>query len=258
MQQYDAVVLAGGRAPWLKELCGTEHRCLAPIAGRRMLDYILDALQKSGRVQRIVVAADAEAIAQLEGTLPANVTTCPAESDMPATAYAAVMALGESGSQNVLFACDDIPLLTAAGVQDFIQQCERVPGKGIYYTIIPKDACLKSYPDAKRTFGTVTDGTFTGGNLLLVGREVVLNSQKLTREIFALRKSPFALANWLGWSFIFKAVFRRLSISEAEKRFSHIMHTPSKAIITNFAEIGMDVDKPEDLRLIEKYLTKNI
>ena len=112
MQQYDAVVLAGGRAPWLKELCGTEHRCLAPIAGRRMLDYILDALQKSGRVQRIVVAADAEAIAQLEGTLPANVTTCPAESDMPATAYAAVMALGESDSQNVLFACDDIPLLT--------------------------------------------------------------------------------------------------------------------------------------------------
>ena len=258
MQQYDAVVLAGGRAPWLKELCGTEHRCLAPIAGRRMLDYILDALQKSGRVQRIVVAADAEAITQLEGTLPANVTTCPAESDMPATAYAAIMALGESGSQNVLFACDDIPLLTAAGVQDFIQQCERVPGKGIYYTIIPKDACLKSYPDAKRTFGTVTDGTFTGGNLLLVGREVVLNSQKLTREIFALRKSPFALANWLGWSFILKAVFRRLSINEAEKRFSHIMHTPSKAIITNFAEIGMDVDKPEDLRLIEKYLTKNI
>ena len=258
MQQYDAVVLAGGRAPWLKELCGTEHRCLAPIAGRRMLDYILDALQKSGRVQRIVVAADAEAITQLEGTLPANVTTCPAESDMPATAYAAVMALGESGSQNVLFACDDIPLLTAAGVQDFIQQCERVPGKGIYYTIIPKDACLKSYPDAKRTFGTVTDGTFTGGNLLLVGREVVLNSQKLTREIFSLRKSPLRLANWLGWSFILKAVFRRLSINEAEKRFSHIMHTPSKAIITNFAEIGMDVDKPEDLRLIEKYLTKNI
>ena len=258
MQQYDAVVLAGGRAPWLKELCGTEHRCLAPIAGRRMLDYILDALQKSGRVQRIVVAADAEAIAQLEGTLPANVTTCPAESDMPATAYAAVMALGESGSQNVLFACDDIPLLTAAGVQDFAQQCEAIPGKSIYYTVIPKEACLERYPDAKRTYGTVTDGTFTGGNLLLVSKEVVLNSQKLSREIFSLRKSPFALANWLGWSFILKAVFRRLSINEAEKRFSHIMHTPSKAIITTFAEIGMDVDKPEDLRLIEKYLTKNI
>ena len=258
MRQYDAIILAGGRSPWLKEVCGTEFRCLAPLKGRRMVDYILDALLASGRVRRIVIAANAEAAAQLEGTLPAQVSPCLAADDMPATAAAAVKALGKECTESVLFACDDIPLLTATGVQDFIQQCERVPGKGIYYTIIPKDACLKSYPDAKRTFGTVTDGTFTGGNLLLVGREVVLNSQKLTREIFALRKSPFALANWLGWSFILKAVFRRLSINEAEKRFSHIMHTPSKAIITNFAEIGMDVDKPEDLRLIEKYLTKNI
>ena len=258
MWQYDAIILAGGRSPWLKEVCGTEFRCLAPLKGRRMVDYILDALLASGRVRRIVIATNAEAAAQLEGTLPSDVSTCIAATDMPGTAAAAVKALGKECTESVLFACDDIPLLTAAGVQDFIQQCERVPGKGIYYTIIPKDACLKSYPDAKRTFGTVTDGTFTGGNLLLVGREVVLNSQKLTREIFALRKSPFALANWLGWSFILKAVFRRLSINEAEKRFSHIMHTPSKAIITNFAEIGMDVDKPEDLRLIEKYLTKNI
>ena len=41
-----------------------------------------------------------------------------------------------------------------------------------------------------------------------------------------------------------------------EKRFSHIMHTPSKAIITSYAEIGMDVDKPADLELINKYLSK--
>ena len=258
MQQYDAVILAGGRAPWLKELCGTELRCLAPLNGRRMVDYISEALLASGRVRRIVLAANADALPELAAALPPQVSLCEAAGDMPSTAAAAVNSLGKDCSENIIFACDDIPLLTAAGVQDFIQQCERVPGKGIYYTIIPKDACLKSYPDAKRTFGTVTDGTFTGGNLLLVGREVVLNSQKLTREIFALRKSPFALANWLGWSFILKSVFRRLSINEAEKRFSHIMHTPSKAIITNFAEIGMDVDKPEDLRLIEKYLTKNI
>ena len=258
MWKYDAIILAGGRSPWLKEVCGTEFRCLAPLKGRRMVDYILDALLASDRVRRIVIAANAEAAAQLEGTLPAQVSLCLAAGDMPATAAAAVKALGKDCTKDIIFACDDIPLLTAAGVQDFIQQCERVPGKGIYYAIIPKESCLKSYPDAKRTFGTVTDGTFTGGNLLLVSKEVVLNSQKLSREIFSLRKSPLRLANWLGWSFILKAVFRRLSINEAEKRFSHIMHTPSKAIITNFAEIGMDVDKPEDLRLIEKYLTKNI
>ena len=51
-------------------------------------------------------------------------------------------------------------------------------------------------------------------------------------------------------------IARYNSISEAEKRFSQIMHTPSKAVITSFAEVGMDVDKPEDLKLIEKYLSK--
>ena len=254
--QYDAVILAGGRAPWLQEMCGTEHRCLAPLAGRRMVDYIIDALQKSGCIRRIVIATNADAIAQLEGTLPEGVSTCLSEGDMPATAYAATMALGEDCSEGILFACDDIPLLTSEGVQDFLRQCADTPGKGIYYAIIPKEACLKRFPDAKRTFGTVTDGTFTGGNLMLITKEVVINSQQLGREIFALRKSPFGLANWLGWSFILKAVFRRLSISAAEERFSQIMHTPSKAIITEYAEIGMDVDKPVDLKLIEQYLSK--
>lgn len=254
--QYDAVILAGGRAPWLQEMCGTEHRCLAPLAGRRMVDYIIDALQKSGCIRRIVIATNADAIAQLEGTLPEGVSTCLSEGDMPATAYAAAMALGEDCSESILFACDDIPLLTCDGVQDFLCQCADTPGKGIYYAIIPKEACLKRFPDAKRTFGTVTDGTFTGGNLMLITKEVVINSQQLGREIFALRKSPFGLANWLGWSFILKAVFRRLSISAAEERFSQIMHTPSKAIITEYAEIGMDVDKPVDLKLIEQYLSK--
>ena len=74
MRRYDAIILAGGRSPWLKEVCGTEFRCLAPLKGRRMVDYILDALLASDRVRRIVIAANAEAIAQLEGTLPAQVS----------------------------------------------------------------------------------------------------------------------------------------------------------------------------------------
>lgn len=254
--QYDAVILAGGRAPWLQELCGTEHRCLAPLGGRLMVDYIIEALQKSGCVRRIIIAARAEALAQLEGKLPPGVSTCLAEGDMPATAYAATLALGEDCSENILMACDDIPLLTAAGVQDFLQQCEAHPDKEVSYAVIPKEACLKSFPEAHRTYGRVAEGYFTGGNLMLIAKRVVIDNQELGREIFALRKSPLRLANWLGWSFILKAVLHRLTIPAAEQRVSEILRAPSKAIITHYAEIGMDVDKPEDLKLIEKYLSK--
>lgn len=255
MQQYDAIILAGGRCPWLKEICGTEYRCLVPIKGRRMVDYILDAMLASGCVRRIVVAAKTEALALLEGTLPEGVKLCEAQGDMPTTAYAATMALGEDSTQQHLYVCDDIPLVTPAGIRDFLSQCEQYPERQVFYPIIPKKACLALFPEAQRTYGKLPEGEFTGGNMMLLDKRVTINKQELGREIYALRKSPLRLANWLGWSFIFKAFFRKLTLKAAEERVSEIL-APSKAIITQHAGIGMDVDKPSDLKLVEKYLSK--
>ena len=135
MQQYDAVILAGGRAPWLKELCGTELRCLAPLNGRRMVDYISEALLASGRVRRIVLAANADALPELAAALPPQVSLCEAAGDMPSTAAAAVNSLGKDCSENIIFACDDIPLLTAAGVQHELEQIAAQLGSDIPFCI---------------------------------------------------------------------------------------------------------------------------
>lgn len=48
----DAFIVAGGLSPWLKSYAGTEHRCLAPLGDKRLIDYIIAALQ----------AADASAV----------------------------------------------------------------------------------------------------------------------------------------------------------------------------------------------------
>ena len=101
--------------------------------------------------------------------------------------------------------------------------------------------------------GKLPEGEFTGGNMMLLDKRVTINKQELGREIYALRKSPLRLANWLGWSFILKAVLRKLTLQAAEDRVSELL-APSKAIITQYAGIGMDVDKPSDLKLVEKYL----
>ena len=256
MALIDAVILAGGRSPWLKEACGTEFRCLAPLGGRRMVDYIIDALQQSGSIGRIVVAASPGALAQLEGTLPEGVGLCAAKGDLPATAYAAARYFGDAGSEKMLGVCDDIPLVTGAGIRDFLEQCAAYPSGQLYYPIIPKEACQKLFPGAKRTYGSLRDGIFTGGNMMLVAKDVIPRGQQKAKEIFALRKSPLGLANWLGWSFVLKALFRMLSVAAAEKRFYTIMEIDSKAIITEHAGIGMDVDKPADLLLAEKYLQR--
>ena len=55
---YNAVILAGGKTPWLQKAVGTNIRALAPLGGRRMVEYIIDALDQSGQIGRIIVAAD--------------------------------------------------------------------------------------------------------------------------------------------------------------------------------------------------------
>ena len=66
---YNAVILAGGKTPWLQKAVGTNIRALAPLGGRRMVEYIIDALDQSGQIGRIIVAAlfgdDGQAAAQL-------------------------------------------------------------------------------------------------------------------------------------------------------------------------------------------------
>ena len=95
MEKYNVVILAGGRCPWLKEFAGTDVRCLAKINGKRMLDYIIEAIHESGRVKRILLAIDPAVMSGEE--LPKGVELCEAAQDLPSTADKAVSALGYKG-----------------------------------------------------------------------------------------------------------------------------------------------------------------
>lgn len=256
MQQYDAMILAGGTSPWLQQAAGTEHLCLAQLEGRRLVEHIIDALQSSGCIRRIAVATMPEAVAQLRGTLPKDIVLCEAERDLPATAYAAARALGEDSTAKLLGVCVDIPLLTDAAVRYFLEQCERYPEGQLFYPIIPKEICLRDFPQAKRTYGRLSDGLFTGGNMMLVAKDVIPRGQAKAKEIFARRKSPLQLCNWLGWSFIIKLLLHKLTIQEAEARTSALLEMHCKAIITPHSGVGMDIDKPEDLRQAAAFLSK--
>lgn len=252
--QYNAFILAGGRAPWLMETAGTDIRALAPIHQKRMIDYVLKAMLDSKRFRKIVIAIETDAINALEGTLPENVFLCPAGKDLPATCIAAANFLTNDDNVKILGVCDDVPMLTPEALKDFLDQCEKYPEAELYYPIIPKADCLRLYPEAKRTYGKLADGTFTGGNMMMAPKRVMLQCQTKAEEIFERRKNPLKLGSWLGWSFILKLVCHLLTVKAAEKRTSELLGVKCKAIITSYPEIGMDVDKPTDLQLAEKYL----
>lgn len=246
---YNAVILAGGKTPWLQKAVGTNIRALAPLGGRRMVEYIIDALDQSGMIDRIIVAADSS---QWEAAvLPQRAELVPvAAKTMPETAAAAAAVLPQTG--RILFVCDDIPLLTAAAVQDFLRQAESTVADA-YYPIIPEADCEMAFPGARRTYVTLPEGRFTGGNLLLIEASVITTGLAKAEDIFARRKKPWELCGWLGFGFVLKFLLHRLTLSAVEQRASQLLEFTGKAVISHYPEIGMDVDKEADWQLLEQY-----
>ena len=249
MQKYNVIILAGGRAPWLQAVAGTDVRCLARLQKRRIIDYLVDALRSSGRVEKILVAAPSG----VETQWPEGVDYCEADADLPSTASRAVAALGEDGK--ILVVCDDIPLLQGEDVEDFLQQCETNPGASLYYPIISREDCQKRYPEGQRTYARIKEGVFTGGNMMLIDGSVIAQVEQKAREIFMRRKNPLALCKWLGFGFIIKFLLHCLTKAELEERVSYLLEFPCKGIISSYPAIGMDIDKMADWQLAEKYLS---
>lgn len=248
---YDAVILAGGKTPWLQQAAGTTIRGLAPLGGRRMIEYIIEALDQSGMIGRIIVAA---AAADWEGAVvPQRAELLPVVSkSMPETAAAAAAVLPQDS--RVLFVCDDIPLLSAAAVRDFLRQTEAVAADA-YYPIIPAADCEQAFPGARRTYITLPEGRFTGGNLLLLAAGLVAGSVARAQDVFARRKKPWELCGWLGFGFVLKFLLHRLTLAQIEQRASELLDFTGVAVISHYPEIGMDIDKEEDWQLLKKYFT---
>lgn len=246
---YDAIILAGGTCPWLKNLSGTEYRAVAMLDGRPLVSYIIDALLACNAINKITISGTKKELAGID--LPTGVDIVEASGTMLDNTLAAIRAT--DAKKPVLFVTDDVPLLTAEAVTDFLQKVKSQDAD-VFYPIIPKSACLRDFPAGKRTYVTFKDGIFTGGNILLVNPEVVASCKEVAEEVFAKRKYPWKLCSWLGWSFVLKFLLHKLEVKDVEVRASQLLGFRGKAIITEFAEIGMDVDKEADWHLIENCL----
>ena len=246
---YDAIILAGGTCPWLKKLSGTEYRAVAMLDGQPLVSYIIDALLACDAIDKITISGTKKELAALN--LPSGVKIVEASGTMLDNTLAAIKATG--ATRPVLFVTDDVPLLTAQAVTDFLQKIKNQDAD-VFYPIISKSACLRDFPSGKRTYVTFKDGIFTGGNILLVNPEIVANCKEVAEQVFAKRKYPWKLCSWLGWSFVLKFLLHRLEVKDVEARASQLLGFRGKAVITEFAEIGMDVDKEADWHLIETCL----
>ena len=74
------------------------------------------------------------------------------------------------------------------------------------------------------------------------------------QDLINARKNIFKQASIIGFGLLIKLVFRQLTIDEAAATASRRLGLKAKAVNCPYPEIGMDVDKPYQLELLQKDL----
>ncbi|MFA7468550.1 MAG: nucleotidyltransferase family protein [Desulfotomaculaceae bacterium] len=247
INSVDVIILAGSRNDGpLKSCVSTEYEALIPIGGKTMVEHVVGALKQTGRVKRIVIAGPPQELVRLFGDEGEYISIVPNGATIDENVSLGLEFLNEKGW--VLAVSSDIPLLTPEAVNDFLDRCTE--DADFYYPVVTKDSVVKTFGEIKRTYIKVCDGTFTGGNIFLFKSEIAKVCLEKGRELISLRKSPFKLARVLGLGFLLKFLTGSLKISDAEKVVSSLLKAEGRAVITEFPEIGVDVDKPADLMVI--------
>lgn len=247
MAEVTAVVLAGRpNAGALRAVSAAPWEALVEVGGRPMVCRVVEALQGAAGVGDVVVVAPPAVAAALSG-----VRVAPPGGDLVESLR---HGLAAAGAGPVLAAGSDVPLLTPAMVERFLAACAAA-GAATCYPVIPRAACEERFPGARRTYARLREGEFTGGNLFYLAPEAVAPVLALLERFYRARKSPLRLAALLGVGVFLRFLAGRLSIRDVERRFRQLTGCAGRAVICPDPEVGMDVDKPEDWRLVQERLT---
>lgn len=247
--KVDAVVLAG--APnngQLKESSSAKWEATIPIHNKPMVNYVIEALLNSSRIEKIVVVGPEE----IRNTLTAtHITFVESGKSLPENIFRAMDVLDQTNK--VLLVTSDIPFVHAEAIDDFIDRCTELSGD-VYYPLVSREANEKLYPEAVRTYFTLKEGSFTGGNTLLANPEAINNSRWVMDEVFSQRKKPWKIISMLGFIFICRFALKQLRLRDLEQRASSLLGYKGVLIISPYPELGTDVDKPSDLELAQKMI----
>lgn len=243
----NCIILAGNERAHL-EL--KNSKALIELQGKPMIMYVIDALKASNSIHEVAIVGDKNQLASLEAKADAIINYNGTILDN----IVAGVKHFQKDSMLLISTCD-IPLLTGEAVKDFIKRSLEIKAD-ICYPIINRTTCQLAYPESQRTYATLKEGQFTGGNLVMLNPAILNSCIDIAEQMISHRKNPAKMSRVLGLPFLIKLAAGRLTIEEVENRVSRLLNIRGKAIISDYAEIGNDVDKPEHIHMAEKYLQK--
>ncbi|MBN1259802.1 MAG: NTP transferase domain-containing protein [Anaerolineae bacterium] len=251
----DCIIAAGG-APGpedpLYEIAGGRPKTLIEIAGKPMVQWVLDAVTAAPSVARILLIG----VSPADGISSSKVVDhLPDEGSLVEKSQRSLTRLQELHPEvrQVLACSGDIPLITPEMIEWLVAQCPD-PTVDLYHCDIPRATMERTFPQAGRTYLHFAGGDIAGGDVHIVSPHFMDHHQALLEDLVKSRKSALKQALRLGPAFFIRLALRRLTFEELERRVARKFHLRVRVILANYAELGMDVDKPHQLEICRQVL----
>ncbi len=246
----DAVVLAARpNTAKLASESPEELEANIEIAGKPMVRYVMETLLALPEISRVLLVGPEEGLRQ---HLQDHVFAVEPATDLFSNVK---IGLTQADTEYVLVCASDIPLITPEIMSRLLKECLD-SGADFCYPVSSKEDCEGMFPGVERTYARLKDGTFTGGNVMLVRKNVVERAWPLVEKMLEYRKSPLKMASVLGFKLVVRLLLGMAGVAEIEKHVGDMLSMKPKAIIGASPEISVDVDKPSDLSLCRRILGK--
>ncbi len=247
----DAIVTAGG-IPLPEDPLYTytngDAKALVDIAGKPMVQWVLDALSEAETIENVIMI----------GLSPKSGVTCKKpmhyvsnQGRMLANIVAGVRKSMEVNpkTEYVLVVSSDIPTITAEMVDWCVETAMQTQDE-LYYGIIPREVMEARFPESRRTFTKLKDVELCGADMHVSHISMATEHLDLWEELIGNRKSPLKQAATIGFGTLFRVATRSIALDDLVATVCERVGIKGRPIIWDWAEPGMDVDKPHQLEII--------
>ena len=256
MKTIDAFIAAGG-IPGPRDSLYAEAKggpkTMIDVAGKPMVQWVIDALEAAPSIGRILVVGLGES-SGLTSRKP--LLFHPDQGGFFANVVAGIRRLSslESTAELGLGISGDIPGIRPEMV-DWLAAEAASSSVDVQYLVVRREVVEARFPRSGRTFLSLCDGHYSGGsaNVIALNKEIPL--PRLWERLARARKNPLRMAAVIGPRILFGFLFHRLTAADVLSVFCRRFRITGRLLFSPYAELAMDIDNPHHLEILRRHLT---
>ena len=257
----NVLILAGARSGKdpVAEYAGVAYKVLAKVGGERMIDRVLRAAEMAQTVNRRILCGPSLEIIKNDDSLHPLVESGQIDWAEPQA--------GPSGSVQaylathpqclpLLVTTGDHALLTSEIVDYFVVEASKT-GADVAIGLVSYPLLKRAYPVSKRTVLRFGKEELCGCNLFLFFSSDAVRLIQFWSRLEQDRKRPVRLIRHLGPWMVFRYLCGTLTFSECLAQVGLRFGLNIREVRLPFPQAAIDVDKPEDLNLVNEILSSD-